>query len=274
MPELPEVETVCRGLAQHITGHTITKVTARRRNLRIPLPDFFEEALTGRKITTVTRRAKYVLIHCDDDSILVIHLGMSGSLVLYDKLPDSFRKHDHVIFEFSPYRLMAFHDPRRFGLMTLTTSKTIEKDRLFSSLGNEPLDKKIDGDHLFIILQGSKVPVKSVIMDQGRIVGVGNIYACEALFRAGIHPSRPANKVTKKEASLLMNSIKQVLNEAIESGGSTLRDYVRSSGDAGYFQYHFSVYGRAKEPCKTCKKPISVIRQSGRSTFFCPECQQ
>lgn len=274
MPELPEVETVCRGLAQHIIGRTIAGVTARRRNLRTPLPAHFEETLTGRKVTAITRRAKYVLIHLDDGTILVVHLGMSGSLVLHETPPEAYRKHDHVIIEFSPYKLMVFHDPRRFGLMALTSRKTMAHDKLFATLGGEPLDEAMNAGRLFTILQASKAPVKSVIMDQSKIVGVGNIYACEALFRSRIHPARPANTVTKKEAALLMDSIKNVLREAIKSGGSTLRDYVRSSGDSGYFQHHFNVYGRAKEPCLTCRKPLVSIRQSGRSTFFCQTCQK
>ncbi len=274
MPELPEVETVCRGLAENIVGKKITSVLARRRNLRVPLPENFAKALTNRKVTGITRRAKYILIHLDNEQICVVHLGMSGSLVLHDSPPESFRKHDHVIMEFTPYKLMVFHDPRRFGLMSLTTQKTIKSDKIFSGLGGEPLDDAMDAPRFYALLQSSKAPVKSVIMDQSKIVGVGNIYACEALFKAGIHPARPANQVTRKEAGLLIRSIKKVLQEAIKSGGSTLRDYVRSSGEMGYFQHHFNVYGHAKQPCPACKTPISTLRQSGRSTFFCKNCQR
>jgi formamidopyrimidine-DNA glycosylase len=273
MPELPEVETVCRGLAKTLEGRKIVNVTVRRRDLRVPLPKNFEQVLRGRKIHRITRRAKYILMHLDGGHVLIIHLGMSGSLVLYDKKPTHWRKHDHVIFEFSPFMLLAFHDPRRFGLMALGTEKTLEKNKLFTGLGPEPFDKKL-GAVFYPLLHIAKAPVKSVIMDQQRIVGVGNIYACEALFASHIHPKRPANKVTAKEAALLLASIRKTLKEAIKSGGSTLRDYVRSSGDAGYFQHRFCVYGRKGEPCVTCKTPISVIRQSGRSTFFCPHCQK
>ncbi|HEU5047560.1 MAG TPA: bifunctional DNA-formamidopyrimidine glycosylase/DNA-(apurinic or apyrimidinic site) lyase [Rickettsiales bacterium] len=273
MPELPEVETVCRGLAAHITGSTITHVDVRRRDLRTKLPDRLEKAITGKKVLKIDRRAKYVLIHLQGGEVLIVHLGMSGNLILYDRMPEPLRKHDHVLVMFKPFKLMVFNDARRFGLMELATEKTLESHKLFAGLGPEPFDPVLDKE-FYEILQGSKAPIKSVIMDQRKIVGVGNIYACEALFRSHIHPERPAHTVTKKEAGLLLTSIRQVLEEAIESGGSTLRDYVRSSGDAGYFQHHFSVYGRKGEPCVVCKTPVSILRQSGRSTFFCAKCQK
>ena len=274
MPELPEVETVCRGLAQHLPGKRIRTVTARRRDLRTPLPDTFEASIGQSTVMKVSRRAKYVLMHLDNGQVLAIHLGMSGSLVLHTQKPEQYRKHDHVIIEFSPFMLMTFHDPRRFGLMALLDEETFASDKLFSGLGPEPLDAAVDEAVFYKILQSSKAPVKSVIMDQRKLVGVGNIYACEALFRARIHPSRPAHDVTEKEAGLLINTIKQVLEEAIASGGSTLRDYVRSSGDTGYFQHHFAVYGRANSPCPVCAAPLATLRQSDRSTFFCGTCQK
>lgn len=272
MPELPEVETVCRGLAKHLTGKTFTDVTARRRDLRVPLPKGFERALVGRTVTSISRRAKYILVHLDDKQVLVIHLGMSGSLVLHTHKPKSLRKHDHVIFAFSPQLWLVFHDPRRFGLMALTDEKHLAENKLFAGLGPEPFDRALDGT-FYDLLHKAKAPVKSVIMDQRKLVGVGNIYACEALFSARIHPRRSASKVTKKEATLLLKDIRKTLERAIVSGGSTLRDYVRSSGDAGYFQHHFRVYGRLKQPCTVCKTPISAIKQSGRSSFFCSYCQ-
>jgi formamidopyrimidine-DNA glycosylase len=274
MPELPEVETVRRGLMQHIEGKHIHTVLARRRDLRSPLPKNFEKAITGSVIKHITRRAKYLLFHLNNAQVLIVHLGMSGSLVLKEALPNQYRKHDHVILTFKEGGALLFHDPRRFGLMMLVTETALAKHKLLAGLGPEPLDEKIDGAYLYTLLQSTKAPVKSAVMDQRKLVGVGNIYACEALFRAKIHPSRPANKVTKKEADALMKAIKQVLEEAIVSGGSTLRDYVRSSGDAGYFQHHFSVYGRHKLPCVVCKNPVAVMRQSGRSTFFCAHCQK
>ncbi len=274
MPELPEVETVRRGLAPYLTGTTITNVIVRRRDLRIALPANFEQSLKGRTIKDISRRAKYVLMHLDNAQTLIVHLGMSGSLVLKESLPDEFRKHDHVIIECTGGMCCIFHDPRRFGLMTLASEKNLASHKLFSVLGPEPLDAAMNGKVLYKTLQSSKAPVKSVIMDQRKLVGVGNIYACEALFLAHIHPSRPANAVTEKEAKILAAAIKKVLEAAIVSGGSTLRDYVRSSGDAGYFQHHFKVYGRQKQPCTTCKNKIEVIRQAGRSTFFCVHCQK
>lgn len=274
MPELPEVETVCRGLAQNIVHKKIIRVTARRRNLRIPLPAHFEKALAGRTIKNIRRRAKYILIHLDNKAVLIVHLGMSGSLVLYDNPQKNYRKHDHIIFELAPFTLLVFHDPRRFGLMAVTDEKSLHTHPLFTALGPEPFDRTLNTAQFHALLLASKTPVKSVIMDQKRLVGVGNIYACEALFRSHIHPARSANQVTRKEAGILLKNIRKVLEEAIESGGSTLRDYVRSSGDAGYFQHHFSVYGRARQPCTTCHHSVSVIRQSGRSTFLCTHCQK
>lgn len=274
MPELPEVETVCRGLAEHLTGRKIEHVVARRRDFRVPLPDNFEVAITNRKITGITRRAKYVLMHLDDGQVFIAHLGMSGSLVLHDKKPENYRKHDHVIIEFAPYKMMIFHDTRRFGLMALATEQTLAGDKLFAGLGKEPFDPEMDADFFYKTLQTAKAPVKSVIMDQRKIVGVGNIYACEALFRSHINPARLANMVTKKEAASLIENIKQVLEESIKSGGSTLRDYVRSSGDTGYFQHNFSVYARKGQPCVVCNEKVLAIRQAGRSTFFCASCQK
>ncbi|MEI7668627.1 MAG: bifunctional DNA-formamidopyrimidine glycosylase/DNA-(apurinic or apyrimidinic site) lyase [Pseudomonadota bacterium] len=273
MPELPEVETVCRGLAENITHRKIVKIQVNRRDLRISIPNDLEKLLVNKTVVEVKRRAKYVLIMLDDEQILIVHLGMSGSLILHEKSPEKLRKHDHVIIEFSSKLIMIFNDARRFGLMTLTNKKDIAENKLFSDLGKEPFDDEMTGKYFYEILQKSKSPIKLAIMDQRKIVGVGNIYACEALFRSKINPERKADMVTKKEAFLLLKNIKEILLEAIESGGSTLRDYVRSSGDAGYFQHNFSVYGKAKQACNICKNPISVIRQSGRSTFFCETCQ-
>ena len=274
MPELPEVETVCLGLAKHLTGKRILNVTVRRRDLRVPIPGNLEVSLKGRTIKRFTRRAKYILVHLDNKEVLIVHLGMSGSMVLKPVPSQEFRAHDHVAIEFTNGMQVNFHDPRRFGLMLLTAEQSLSHHKLFSGLGPEPLNASWGGAQLYKTLYASSAPVKSVIMDQSKVVGVGNIYACEALFMAKIRPSRAADKVSKKEANALALSIKKVLNAAIESGGSTLRDYVRSSGDAGYFQHHFNVYGRQKLPCNVCKNPITVIKQSGRSTFFCANCQK
>jgi formamidopyrimidine-DNA glycosylase len=278
MPELPEVETVCRGLAEHILQARFETTILHRKNLRTPLPKNLDAELRGAKITHITRRAKYILIHLDNRKVLVIHLGMSGSVVLHNTIPSEYRTHDHVVFLFaaqksSPTRCMVYYDPRRFGTINLVDANTLNTHPLFAHLGPDPLDDAMNGAALYALLQRSKAPIKTAIMDQQKLVGVGNIYACEALFRAKIHPATLAHTITKTQANQLMKHIKKVLLEAIASGGSTLRDYVRSSGDAGYFQHHFQVYGRAGQACEICATPISIIRQAGRSTFYCPHCQ-
>ena len=277
MPELPEVETVRRGLAAHIIGARATTVKLMRHNLRLPLPVHMQKTLPGRLLKNITRRAKYLLFHFDDEQVLLVHLGMSGRMTLSKKKPQALLKHDHVIIGWKKNTeefTLTFNDARRFGLMLLTHEKELATHPLLKGLGPEPLSEKWTGTQLYRLLKESSAPVKSVIMDQRKLVGVGNIYACEALFRARIRPSRAANKVTKSEAVKLAGAVKRVLNEAIESGGSTLRDYVRSSGDSGYFQHQFKVYSRQKKPCLVCGNPVSVTRQAGRSTFFCKHCQK
>jgi len=274
MPELPEVETVCRGLAAHLINASITQIVVRRRDLRVPVTRKLESALKNKKLASITRRAKYILFHFTDGQVLIIHLGMSGRLLLHKSLPVKYLKHDHVILEWANGYTLVFNDPRRFGLVTLSSESDLPTHVFFRDLGPEPLDSTWNGKVLYRALQTSSAPIKSVIMDQRKLVGVGNIYACEALFAAHIHPRRSARCITCKEAELLSRSIQNVLQDAIASGGSTLRDYVRSSGEAGYFQHHFRVYGRQKLPCGVCKKPIVMVRQAGRSTFFCRHCQQ
>ena len=273
MPELPEVETVCRELSAAITGSVILHVNVRRRKLRIALPDDFEEKLVNRTVTKVARRAKYILVHLEDGQILIIHLGMSGSMAVLTENPEIYRPHDHVLFQMTPQKTVIFHDPRRFGLMALTTHNQLPGHPLFMHLGLEPFDEELNALRLHTLLQHTASPIKTAIMDQNKIVGIGNIYASEALFRSRISPVRIANALTKKEAGILLENIRLVLQEAIKSGGSTLRDFKRSSGDKGYFQHHFSVYGKAGQPCEYCKKPIQLIKQAGRSTFFCGYCQ-
>jgi formamidopyrimidine-DNA glycosylase len=274
MPELPEVETVCRGLATHILGKTITQARVNNRGLRQPLSPDFAGSLKGLKIESVKRRAKYILMHCDRNTTLIIHLGMSGSIVIHATPPRSYKKHDHVVLCLSDGSELVYHDPRRFGLMLLCKTNALESHKLFSHLGPEPLSDEWTTERFYHLLQTKRAPIKSVIMDQQVVVGVGNIYACEALFQSGIHPSRPANCITKTEAKKLHKAIVAVLTAAIESGGSTLRDYVRSSGDAGYFQHHFRVYDRKGEPCESCGSPVESMRQAGRSSFFCSRCQK
>ncbi len=258
MPELPEVETVVRELQRSLIGKSFTQIITLRDKIREPIPDLSQ--FEGKKIDSVTRRAKYIVIN----DKLVIHLGMSGKVII-DK-PQERKKHDHVVFELSSGEEMVFNDARRFGLVALNTPK------FFSHLGPEPFAKEFNEKYLKTQLANRKIPVKVAIMDQELVVGVGNIYAAEALFRTGINPKTPASKV--KNLPLLITNIRAVLSEAIESGGSTLRDYVRSSGDLGYFQHSHAVYGRDKKPCIKCKTNIEKITQGGRSTFYCPKCQK
>ncbi len=273
MPELPEVETVCRGLESAIKGHTIASVALRRKDLRTPFPRGFAAALEGQRITHINRRAKYILIHLANKTVLIIHLGMSGTLLIHRKEPAP-KKHDHVLFALSGNLWLVFNDARRFGLMDIAPESALPTHRLFKGLGLEPLEKAFTGPALHAMLKGKKAPIKTAIMDQRLVVGVGNIYASESLFMTGVNPRRAAGKLTPNECEALSGSIKKVLKSAIASGGSTLRDYVRSTGDSGYFQHEFKVYGREDAPCLTCGNPVQRIVQQGRSTFFCPQCQK
>jgi formamidopyrimidine-DNA glycosylase len=274
MPELPEVETVCRGLAANLLRARVTEIIVRRKDLRAPVPANLKSAIEGRMLLSITRRAKYILFHFDDGQVLIAHLGMSGRMSLYKEAPKKYLMHDHVILKWSDGHTLVFNDARRFGLLVLSKERELAKHPLLKSLGPEPLDGTWNGASLYNALKASSAPVKSVIMDQRKVVGVGNIYACEALFSAKIHPRKPARDVTRKKADALAQAIREVLEAAIASGGSTLRDYVRPEGLAGYFQHRFNVYGRQKHPCFVCKTPVQVIRQSGRSTFFCGHCQR
>ena len=263
MPELPEVETVCEELRQRIVGKSFGDIIVLRDKIRLPVPDL--SVLEGEKITKVERRAKYINLFTKKHH-LVIHLGMSGTVII-DK-PRDRKKHDHVVFELSDGNEMAFNDPRRFGLVVFYD------DKIYANLGPEPFSAEFSAQYLFEQLQKRSSAVKLSIMDQKIVVGVGNIYASEALYRSKINPSRASNDIKISECKVLVKNIIEVLNEAIISGGSTLRDYVRSTGDSGYFQHNFAVYGKEKEPCKKCKKPIQKITQGGRSTFYCKNCQK
>ncbi len=282
MPELPEVETVCTELRGSILGRSFTNIEARRPNIRLPIPDL--SGLVDLKIAKIERRAKYILINFqptanrpkknpspaprDLSPTLVIHLGMSGKILIGRGMEP--KKHDHVIFQLDDGREMVFNDARRFGVVTLLD----HAPKLLSVLGPEPFDDKFSPQYLYDALKTRKSPVKPILMDQALVVGVGNIYASEALHRSNISPLRAANKVSKRECEMLIGNIRNVLAEAIESGGSTLRDYVRSTGDSGYFQHNFAVYGRDKKPCNSCQKPIEKIVQAGRSSFYCKSCQK
>lgn len=272
MPELPEVETVRRGLETALTGARIEKALLRRADLRTPFPAGFAGKLAGRAIYAITRRAKYVLFHFDNDTVLLAHLGMTGRFSVEKKAPKTYGAHDHVVFMLEDGRAVIFNDARRFGLMALCKKSELSTHALLSHLGPEPLEKSFSPAYLKAALAKRKGPVKPVLMDQEVVVGVGNIYASEALFLAGISPLTPAMKVAGK-APLLIACIQQVLGDAITSGGSSLRDFLHVSGETGYFQHQFKVYGREGKPCMTCKKPIIAARQAGRSTFYCGGCQ-
>src|SRR5476649_2489057 len=290
MPELPEVETVRLGLSPVLEGQVLTDVQMRRGDLRIPFPKDFVARTKGRKVKKLWRRAKYLLADLDSGETLVIHLGMSGRMsvyshgkqrrlggYVYDPPPDGAGsgKHDHVVFETNAPARIIFNDHRRFGLMTLVRTEHLEADKLFKDIGIEPLSEKFNTAYLAKVLDGKKTPIKSALLDQRLIAGLGNIYVCEALFRSGISPKRLAGSLKKDQVAPLAKAIKSVLKDAIAAGGSTLRDHAQATGDPGNFQHRFLVYGREGLPCKTAKCPGTVKRivQSGRSTFYCPKCQ-
>lgn len=273
MPELPEVETVCRGLNKSLAGRVFTDVKLNRGGLRISFPANFSEDVKGRIVKGVKRRAKYILIDLEGEKTIIAHLGMSGSFTVNRPGYNS-KKHDHAIITLDNKNLLVFNDARRFGLITLTEKSKVNKHPLIKNLGLEPLSNEFDGKTLYKILKGKKAPVKNVIMDQKFVVGVGNIYAAESLFFSGISPLREASKVTIKECEKLVLEIKEILEKAIKAGGSTFSDYRNSEGDVGYFQFNFQVYSREGLKCLKCKGKIKRIKQAGRSTFYCATCQK
>ncbi|MGE4063803.1 MAG: bifunctional DNA-formamidopyrimidine glycosylase/DNA-(apurinic or apyrimidinic site) lyase [Rhodospirillaceae bacterium] len=285
MPELPEVETVCRGLAGVLEGHRLTRVQVRRKDLRIPFPPRLAEILTGRRVEKIRRRAKYILMDLDDGQVLIAHLGMSGRMTL-DNKGAPLGKHDHVVFTTDEGTEVRFNDPRRFGLMTLVKGEELESHKLFRHLGPDPLTRAFTPALLSAKLQGRKTSIKAALLDQRIVVGVGNIYACESLYRAGISPLRKAGTVAGARAERLVPAIKAVLKQAIAAGGSSLRDHVQPSGELGYFQDAWKVYGREGESCACLgrtaaaatgrnqgKGVVRRITQGGRSTFYCAGCQ-
>jgi len=289
MPELPEVETVRLGLLPVLEGHVLIDVETRRGDLRLPFPKDFVTRLKGRTVNTLRRRAKYLLADLDSGETLVIHLGMSGRMsvyaegkqrrigsYVYDKAPEGAGrgKHDHVVFETDAPARIIFNDHRRFGLMALVETEHLEKDKLFKDIGVEPLSEKFNLAYLAKALDGKKTPIKSALLDQRLIAGLGNIYVCEALFRAHISPKRLAGSIKHQRLPPLVTAIKKVLKDAIAAGGSTLRDHAQATGDPGNFQHHFLVYGREGLKCKNnCPGTVKRIVQAGRSTFYCPKCQ-
>lgn len=291
MPELPEVETVCRGLRPALDGRILAKVQIRRADLRVPFPADFAKRLTGRRVGKITRRAKYILAEVEGGETLIVHLGMSGRFTIHGagapSKPGRFTHkiasdgsgsgaHDHVVFETDEGTRIVYTDHRRFGLMLLVPTEELESHKLFAGLGPEPLSKAFIAKTLSAALQGKKTPIKSALLDQTVVAGLGNIYVCEALYRARISPKRKAASVAGERSARLVPVIKDVLSEAVAAGGSSLRDYAQADGELGYFQHSFSVYNREGEPCPTpgCGSKIKRLVQAGRSSFYCPTCQR
>ncbi len=271
MPELPEVETAMRGLEARLTGRTITDVDQHRADLRFPLPPALPERLIGCRMQSFGRRAKYILVKLDNDHRLLLHLGMSGRL-LFDGVAAG--PHEHLTFRFDDGTVLRYVDPRRFGMLDLVAEAKLGVHPRLADLGLEPLDPGFDGKVLKRVLEGRISPVKTAIMNQKLVVGVGNIYACESLFKAKLSPTRPADSLKAGDCKRLAAAIRDVLQAAIKAGGSSLRDYVQTDGELGYFQHHFEVYGRADEPCPRCHRPIKTLSQANRTTFFCDRCQR
>ena len=271
MPELPEVETTCRGIAPSITDQIVAKVIVRQPKLRWPIPKNLNTKLKGQIINSVSRRGKYLLLGSDVGTV-IIHLGMSGSLRIIDS-KTSPEKHDHVDIVFENGKCLRLRDPRRFGAMLFTTGDPYQH-KLLANLGPEPLEHDFNADYLFNKSRKRSITIKSFIMDSKVVVGVGNIYASESLFKAGIHPKKSAGKVSKEKYKLLVKAIKAVLKAAIKSGGTTLKDFTKSDGKPGYFKQSLNVYGRKGLPCPACNKAIthSVIGQ--RATYYCTQCQK
>ncbi len=270
MPELPEVETTRRGIEPHILHNLVSDVIIRQKQLRWPIPAAIKSGLTGQGINQVTRRGKYLLLHTDKGTA-IIHLGMSGSLRIVDTQTAA-RKHDHVDIVFTNGKILRLHDPRRFGAL-LWTKKNPQQHELLKNLGPEPLDDVFSADYLYAMSRSRKSAIKTFIMNSHIVVGVGNIYANEALFLAGISPRRRADKITRPRYEKLVAAIKQVLAAAIKQGGTTLRDFVREDGQPGYFQQTLNVYGKAGGPCPHCGASIKQFKQQQRSSYYCTQCQ-
>lgn len=292
MPELPEVETVMRGLSPAMTGAVIAQADVNRPDLRWPFPVDMAARLNGQRVIQLRRRSKYILADLASGESLLIHLGMSGRMLvsgdpssqrLARKMPGQFvqnhpapEKHDHVVLHMDNGARITFNDPRRFGAMDLMDTATAADHKLLAVLGPEPLGNDFHETHLITALKDRMMPIKSALLDQKIVSGLGNIYVCEALYRARIHPARKAGRISKPRVAALVPIIRQVLAEAIEAGGSSLQDFRQADGELGYFQHSFEVYGREGEPCRTpdCGQPIKRIVQSGRSSFYCATCQR
>ncbi len=271
MPELPEVETTVRGITPHLVGRRISAASIHERRLRWPVPRLLEQRVVGKTVHSISRRAKYILIELDDGYVMV-HLGMSGTLRL-TSMSEMRANHDHVEFAIDGEKLLRFRDPRRFGSV-LWIDGDPNAFHLLANLGVEPLGEAFDGQYLYRAAKGRKVAVKNFIMDSRIVVGVGNIYASEALFRAGIHPLRAAGRISVVRFERLACAIRETLSEAIAAGGTTLRDFVDGSGNPGYFKHDLKVYERDNEPCLRCAKPVQRRVIGQRSTYFCNRCQR
>ena len=283
MPELPEVETVKAGIAPAMEGRIIARAEVNRPDLRWPFPEDMAARLTGKRVTALRRRSKYILADLDSGETLLIHLGMSGRMLVSGQKVGEFHhphpapaKHDHVVLHMDNGVRVTFNDARRFGAMDLMPTAAQEDHWLIRDIGPEPLGNAFHEDYLISRLKGRNTPIKSALLDQRLMAGLGNIYVCEVLFRTGIHPARKAGRISAARVASLVPAIRQVLEEAIAAGGSSLRDYRQSDGELGYFQHGFQVYDREGQPCQTpgCDATIRRIVQSGRSSFFCPQCQR
>lgn len=279
MPELPEVETVMRGLRVRLEGRVIVRAAAHRPDMRWPLPPTLAARLTGARVLGFRRRAKYILMRLSGGDSVLIHLGMSGRMVLTPASDAPAGPHEHVVLDIEDGWRVGFVDPRRFGFVDLVATAAEDSHRLLAGLGPEPLDDAFDARRLSAALAGKRTPAKAALLDQRVVAGLGNIYVCEALFRARISPRRLAGTLPGARAARLVAAIKATLNDAIAAGGSSLRDYVQPDGELGYFQHAWKVYGRETRPCERCPGPpacagITRIVQSARSTFYCPRTQR
>lgn len=284
MPELPEVETVRRGLEPVMVGRRIEAASINRPDLRWPFPDNMRERLVGTRTRRLARRSKYLLVDLDSGETLIVHLGMSGRLLIrardevakFHNAQTLAAKHDHVVLTLEDGATVTFNDPRRFGAMDLAPTAAVEDHHLLARLGPEPLGNAFHADYLKGVLNGKKTPIKSALLDQRLVAGLGNIYVCEALWRSGISPLRLAGRIGGERIGALLRSIRETLDDAIAAGGSSLRDYRQADGELGYFQHSFRVYDREGDPCcrAECDGVIRRVVQSGRSTFYCPRCQR
>ncbi|MGH1445223.1 MAG: bifunctional DNA-formamidopyrimidine glycosylase/DNA-(apurinic or apyrimidinic site) lyase [Cognatishimia sp.] len=283
MPELPEVETVRRGLMPAMEGAVIAQAHVNRPDLRWPFPENMADRLTGATVKQLRRRSKYILADLSTDETLLIHLGMSGRMLVSGDPLGQFahdhpapEKHDHVVFDMANGARVTFNDPRRFGAMDLLDTATAADHPLLASIGPEPLGNDFHEDYLVERLKNRKTPIKSALLDQKIVAGLGNIYVCEALYRANLAPERKVNKISEPQIRALVPIIREVLSDAITAGGSSLKDFRQADGELGYFQHSFDVYGRENDPCRTpdCTGTIARITQSGRSSFYCPQCQR